>query len=172
MSTTNLQTIFLKPTKFIPNSTYPLLYYASAFHRNVTAGEIQARFSENKWIPQWQYGMYKRSYYHSTTHEALGVFKGEAKLRFGVSDAEVADDSNSVTLSVSVGDVLVIPSGVAHRALEDSGGFQMVGAYPEGAKEWDMNYGGEHHGVEKSIPSLDPVNGTSKDGLLGLWKPQ
>ena len=73
--------------------------------------------------------MYRESHYHSTTHECLGVFRGHAKLRFGVSNDDNPDDA--VVLDVKSGDVIVIPAGVAHCALNESGEFSMVGAYPE-----------------------------------------
>jgi uncharacterized protein YjlB len=73
--------------------------------------------------------MYREPHYHSTTHEGLAVFRGKAHLRFGVSDDDNAD--NAVELHVKVGDVIVIPAGVAHCALDESGGFCMVGSYPE-----------------------------------------
>ena len=73
--------------------------------------------------------MYREAHYHSTTHEGLAIFRGSAKLRFGVSNDDNFDDA--VELSVKVGDVIVIPAGVAHCALTESGGFCMVGSYPE-----------------------------------------
>lgn len=73
--------------------------------------------------------MYRESHYHSTTHEGLAVFRGNARLRFGVSNDDNA--SEGVELNVKVGDVIVIPAGVAHCALTESGGFTMVGSYPE-----------------------------------------
>lgn len=73
--------------------------------------------------------MYRESHYHSTTHEALAVFRGNARLRFGVSNNDNAD--NGIELTVNVGDVIVIPAGVAHCALNESGGFCMIGSYPE-----------------------------------------
>ena len=73
--------------------------------------------------------MYRESHYHSTTHEGLAIFRGNARLRFGVSNDDNASDG--VELNVKVGDVLVIPAGVAHCALTESGGFTMIGSYPE-----------------------------------------
>ena len=73
--------------------------------------------------------MYRESHYHSTTHEGLAVFRGNARMRFGVSNDDNVDDA--VELDVKVGDVIVIPAGVAHCSLKESGGFCMVGSYPE-----------------------------------------
>lgn len=89
----------------------------------------------------------------------MGVYKGEAKCRFG-------GDSNAVDLTLTagtilllvicsqpvallassydafwghlwfltIGDVLIIPAGVSHRSLESSEDFMMVGAYPQGSQ--------------------------------------
>lgn len=72
--------------------------------------------------------MYRESHYHTTTHEGLGVFRGHARLRFGVSDDD--SDVDAVELNVKVGDVILVPAGVAHCALTESGEFTMVGSYP------------------------------------------
>jgi uncharacterized protein YjlB len=55
-------------------------------------------------------------------------------MRFGVSNDDNVDDA--VELDVKVGDVIVIPAGVAHCALKESGGFCMVGSYPEVSYVW------------------------------------
>ena len=62
------------------------------------------------------------SHYHSNTHEALGVFRGSARLQFGGDDSAIA-----VQEEVKAGDVMVIPAGVGHKQLEGRDGFTMVG---------------------------------------------
>ena len=52
--------------------------------------------------------------------------------------------------------------------------FMMMGSYPQG-NEWDFAVGGEHKGREQVVwtvpkPVKDPVLGTSKKGLCGLWE--
>ncbi|KAK5137771.1 hypothetical protein LTR08_007343 [Meristemomyces frigidus] len=58
-------------------------------------------------------------------------------------------------------------------AATELSGFTMVGAYPRGSV-WDSCTGGEHaqklrvvHAVPK--PERDPVLGTAREGLCGLW---
>ncbi|KAA1469258.1 hypothetical protein DENSPDRAFT_816071 [Dentipellis sp. KUC8613] len=164
------QSFYLKPTKLIPNSRYPLIFYPSAFPENATANDIAEHFEQNGWIKQWSYGMYRASHYHSTTHEALGVYSGCAQLRFGVADSEPdVQQQRALVLNVRPGDVIVVPAGVAHRTLAEIGEFLMVGAYPVGARQWDMNYGGEDKVIEDSIPPSDPVLGDDPKGLKGVW---
>ena len=101
--------------------------------------------------------MYKQSHYHSTTHECLGIISGAATLRFGVSDEE--DTSAGKELSVQPGDMLVIPAGVAHRAVEHTPDFLMVGSYPNGAKQWDMCYSKTPVEPGIGLPA-DPLGGS------------
>ncbi|KAF9737557.1 hypothetical protein PMIN06_011648 [Paraphaeosphaeria minitans] len=51
--------------------------------------------------------------------------------------------------------------------------FQMMGSYPFGA-EWDFAVGGDHKGRERQVwdvpvPERDPVLGTRREGMRGLW---
>lgn len=53
-------------------------------------------------------------------------------------------------------------------------GFTMLGAYPMGGGEWDFAVGGENAGEFEKVwnvpkPARDPVLGTAKDGVVGLW---
>lgn len=85
-------------------------------------------------------------------------------MRFGQSDKE---DSGGLLLDVKAGDVLVIPAGVAHRAMEDTNEFCMVGAYPKGAPSWDMKYGHSQDEAKEAasrvekipLPAADPFTG-------------
>ena len=105
--------------------------------------------------------MYSQSHFHSNTHEVLSIASGSAKCCFGHED-----NPDRVEPVLYKGDVVVVPAGVAHRLLEDYGGFQMVGSYPVG-KNWDMCYGKGGEGEKvKGISQLgcfekDPVYGDS-----------
>ena len=112
--------------------------------------------------------MYTTTHYHSTTHEVLCVFSGRARLLFGgeANPAKVEEE-------VVAGDAIVVPAGVGHRLLEDlEGGFQMVGAYPEGCN-WDMCYG--KAGEEDKAKAAARVEWFKRDPLYGhdgpvLWE--
>ena len=68
-------------------------------------------------------------------------------------------------LRVQPGDVLLLPAGMAHRCVESSPDYSMVGSYPEGAEQWDTCRGGEK-GVEERIKALGK-GGVSKDPIYG-----
>jgi uncharacterized protein YjlB len=136
------------PVWNIPNSSAsdkPLLIYRQALtfpgHSKYgsVADEIERHLGTiNTVSPQWRYGMNRTSHFHSTTHEVLCVSARGARLLFG-------GEANQARVEVAVerGDVIVVPAGVAHRSVKEVGGFEMVGAYPVGAEQWDMCYSRE-----------------------------
>jgi uncharacterized protein YjlB len=152
-----------------PNSVLPLLIYrrALAADGEDPASLFEERFADNDWCNSWRNGVYSFAHYHSSTHEILGVYCGSATLRLGGSDGRNID--------VHSGDVIVIPAGVAHKRLDASPDFSVVGAYPDG-REWDLLRGepGERPKADKSIAALpipdnDPIYGA--DGpLRQIWK--
>ena len=81
---------------------------------------------------------------------------------------------SSATLDVRAGDAVVIPAGVAHKNLEDSTNFLVVGAYPQG-QAWDMQKGlpddrpqAEENIHQVPMPLADPLMGA--DGpLMKYW---
>ena len=167
---------FVEPEEFLfkddgmfPNSALPLLLYRQAFTAEAEdlASVIEQRFAENDWTNSWRNGVYSFAHYHSTTHEALGVYCGSAILRLG--------GEHGKNVAVHAGDVIVIPTGVAHRKMGSSENFGVVGAYPDG-REWDLLRGrpGERPQADQNIAALpipdnDPIYGP--DGpLLQIWK--
>lgn len=108
----------------------------------------------------WKLQMYSTSHFHSTSHELLCISTGSARLCFGHED-----NPSNITPTVSAGDVIVVPAGVAHRLLEDiEGGFEMVGSYPKG-KSWDMCYGKK--GEEKKIKEIEKLGWWKRDPVFG-----
>jgi uncharacterized protein YjlB len=150
------------------NENLPLLVYQGALklpERN-PAAMFEALFEANQWGGSWRDGIYGYHHYHSTAHEVLGVYSGTAQVQLG--------GEKGVVLSISPGDVVIIPAGVAHKNLGASQDFRVVGAYPRG-QSWDMNYGkpGERPRADQNIarvalPKSDPVYGTSGP-LIDYW---
>lgn len=154
----------------------PLLIYRAAFPSLGTTAAVAAdanaieRHLKRVGVvaPQWRYGMYPTTHFHSTTHEVLCVSAGGARLLFGGEG-----NPGAVEVSVKTGDVVVVPAGVAHRLVEeeeeevgkDGGGFEMVGAYPVGAEEWDMCYGRE--GEEGKVEGIKGLAWFEKDPVYG-----
>jgi uncharacterized protein YjlB len=159
----------LKDDGLYPNNEkLPLLAYDGALSlpEHNPAAFFETLFAANQWSGSWRNGVYGVHHYHSTAHEVLGVYGGTAQVQFG--------GEHGVVLSVNVGDVVVIPAGVAHKNLGASRDFRVVGAYPRGQR-WDLFYGesSERPRADQNIarvplPEADPVYGT--DGpLIERW---
>ena len=111
----------------IPNNPkLPLLVYRQAvtLPEDDPAAVFEALFTENGWPAAWRNGIHPFHHFHSTAHEALGVYRGTATARFG--------GEGGVDMTVSAGDVVIIPAGVGHKAIEASADLGIVGAYPAG----------------------------------------
>ena len=128
------QCYFVKNDGIFPNNTLPILYYPKALEVPALfpAAQVKKLFRKNRWSNNRKQGIYTYHHYHSTTHEVLGLIKGETLLQLG--------GENGITLFVEKGDVLVIPAGVAHMNLGNENDFTCVGGYPDG-REYDMKYG-------------------------------
>ena len=149
----------------VPNSRLPLLVYRDAVSADPAA--IERVFAANRWPPAWRDGVHPFHHFHSNTHEALGVARGETSVLFGGPGGQV--------LTVRAGDVVVIPAGVGHCCQSRSADLLIVGAYPDNAPRPDLRRGqaGEHAEVARAIalvqvPSTDPVGG-AEGALPGVW---
>jgi uncharacterized protein YjlB len=118
--------LLLAADRSIPNHPHwPLLVYPGVLE-NSTAEAFEDLFTHNRWPAAWRNGIFAFHHYHSTSHEALGVYAGEVTVQFG-GDAGVA-------LAAKPGDVIVLPAGTGHKKLASRGGLGIVGAYPEGQR--------------------------------------
>ena len=150
----------------IPNSRLPLLVYRDAVPAD--AARIEDIFAANHWPPAWRAGVHPFHHFHSTAHEVLGVARGKASILFGGPGGTV--------LTVQAGDVVVVPAGVGHCNLDQSGNLLIVGSYPDNGSGPDLRRGklAEHDAAQRAIgavplPSSDPVQGVN-GALAGLWR--
>lgn len=150
------------------NPRLPLIWLHQVFGTKAKARPvtIEKTFRENGWENSWRNGLYTFHHYHSTAHEVLGIYAGWVKAQFGGPQGKV--------VTARAGDVLIIPTGVSHKNMDQSTDFRVVGAYPKG-QMWDMNYGkpaerpqSDEHIKNVSLPAGDPVFGKTGP-LLRLW---
>ena len=160
-----LQYLLLDDGVFPNNARLPLLVYPGAL-ASADPAEIEALFAAHGWGGAWRNGVYGFQHYHSTAHEALGCYGGEASVQLG--------GERGVTLTLKRGDVVVIPAGVAHKNLGDRGGFRVVGAYPQGTSP-DMNRGrpeerprADQNVAALPLPESDPLFGAAGP-LVVIW---
>lgn len=151
----------------VPNNMrFPALVYRQAFPAGQMdlADRMERRFEANGWPPAWRNGIYDFHHYHSQGHEVLGFAKGSADLVLGGEGGR--------ELSVSAGDVLLLPAGTGHRRLRADSDLLVVGAYPPG-QNGDILRDAPTAAIRAAIarlarPAADPVFG--KDGpMLEYW---
>jgi uncharacterized protein YjlB len=130
-----VRTYQIKPTDLIPNSPYVLIHYPGLLleatkGQNFNAAAVADIFGKNGWHTQWvaRYGPTQGSHYHSAAHECMAVVSGQgATIRFGAADTN--DDmeenthgsgfeDNGTYVKAGMGDVFVIPAGVAHKTFD------------------------------------------------------
>lgn len=161
-----VQAVLLPDSGTIPNNPrLPVLLYSHAVDLpQEGAPELfENLFTVHGWPAAWRNGIYDYHHYHSTAHEALGVYAGSATAVLG--------GERGIEVSVERGDVVIIPAGVGHKCLKKSRDLAIVGAYPSNTGP-DMMIGAPEErpacieaiaGV--AVPALDPLYG--EGGPLG-----
>ena len=153
----------------VPNNPMPFLVYKGAIDVNNEYPEktIEGLFGANGWGEMWRNGVYDYLHYHATVHEALGVARGHARVRFG--------GDRGKEIEIAAGDVAILPAGTGHQCLSASPDFCVIGAYPPGPQMHVTLPTPENHAKalqtipEVKLPKTDPVMGA--DGpLVRLWK--
>jgi uncharacterized protein YjlB len=153
----------------VPNNPMPFLVYKRALEVGNDHPEktVEGLFGANDWGQMWRNGVYDYLHYHATVHEALGVARGHALVRFGGDKGE--------EIEISAGDVAILPAGTGHQCLSASDDFCVIGAYPPGPKMEITRPTPENHDKAlKTIPAVKlpktaPVTGA--DGaLVKMWR--
>jgi uncharacterized protein YjlB len=153
----------------VPNNPLPFVVYRGTIdvgngHPEKT---IEGLFGANGWGEMWRNGVYDYLHYHATVHEALGIARGHALVRFG--------GNHGREISIVAGDVAILPAGTGHQCLSASRDFCVIGAYPPGLKMHVTLPTPENHRKalitipQVKLPNTDPVYGA--DGpMVRLWK--
>jgi len=155
----------------IPNNpALPLVLYRGAIDLSGSPDPehvIEKTFAANGWGDMWRNGVYPYAHYHSMIHEAMGIARGRARVRFGGEKGREID--------VAAGDVIILPAGTGHQRLTQSPDLVVIGAYPPSGK-YNLCRGSkaEHAKALAAIPKVpppaaDPVFGP-KGPLLALWR--
>ena len=91
------------------NARLPLIVLQQVFEAApaVNPKAIETTFNQNGWDSAWRNGLFAFHHYHSSAHEALGVYSGWVTAQLGGPDGE--------TVTARAGDVVIIPAGVSHK---------------------------------------------------------
>lgn len=153
----NVRLLRLERNNWVPNNPrLPVIFYQSVLPpapAMITPTEIL--FENNDWPPQWVASIFSFHHYHSTAHEVLGCVSGHAKVMLGGPGGEV--------ISMTAGDVALLPAGTGHCNQGSSEDFQVVGAYPP-HQQWDICRTAPTPEMLQRIsqlpfPESDPVSG-------------
>jgi uncharacterized protein YjlB len=163
-------TFYFDDDGLVPNNPMPFLVYKQAVALDNARPEktIEGLFGANGWGDMWRNGVYDYLHFHSTVHEALGIARGHARVRFGGNSGK--------EFEISAGDVAILPAGTGHQCLSASRDFSVVGAYPPGSTMQVTRPTPENHRSaletipKVKLPKTDPVLG-AQGPLMRLWKP-
>jgi uncharacterized protein YjlB len=155
----------------IPNNPrLPLVLYRSGVDLTGSPDPeklIESAFAANGWGNIWRNGIYPYAHYHSMIHEAMGIARGRATVRFGGEKGR--------EIEIGPGDVVILPAGTGHQLVTQSQELVVIGAYPPSGK-YDLCRGSkaEHATAlttipEVPLPATDPVFG-AKGPLIALWR--
>jgi uncharacterized protein YjlB len=143
----------------VPNNPLPFVCYRGVFPLDHIDPEstVEALFASNNWGDLWRNGVYDYLHNHSMIHEAMGVARGRALVRFG--------GDHGKPLEIAAGDAAILPAGTGHQRLWASCDFRVVGAYPKAGTYDLVRPTKEAHGralqtiPKVPLPKTDPVFG-------------
>lgn len=161
-----VEPIYLTENEPYPNNSLPALYYEDVLNDvlddNFNTNDVLELFENNGYDHGWKGIIEDRHHFHSNAHEALAITKGEVTVQLGGQNGEMR--------TLRQGDVLLVPAGVAHKRLDGSKNFEVVGAYPANGENLDMQYGdaSDYEAIKENIsnvgrPLTDPVTGNPGD---------
>ncbi len=158
----------LSRNAWVPNNDrLPVLIYHDVL--DLSGADPAARFEQvflrNGWPPQWRNGIYDFHHYHSTAHEVLGIAAGQGRVVLGGPGGH--------ELTLSAGDVVVLPTGTGHCRLQASPDFLVVGAYPP-RQSWDICRSAPSIAERERMrtlpfPASDPLTGAN-GALTRKWR--
>jgi uncharacterized protein YjlB len=154
----------------IPNNPLPFLLYRGAIDLTGSPDPervVEKAFTATGWGSLWRNGIYPYVHYHSMIHEAMGVARGFARVRFGGEKGRV--------IEIVAGDVVVLPAGTGHQRMMESPELMVIGAYPPTGK-YNLCLGSKAEYAKAltsiadvPLPIADPVFGP-KGPLMTLWR--
>ncbi|KAI9806528.1 MAG: hypothetical protein M1833_003715 [Piccolia ochrophora] len=196
---TDPEKYYFTSTHHVPNSRLPALIYRSAIPRQSngeppTAEWTRECIEKNEWMQGGVFKTFKAHHFHSVTHECYAVFRGSSRLLLGRGPLDDAASHDGQEVDVTVGDVVVLPAGVAHCSLSSEDDYEYVGLYPkvrcatqghlnhvtdilQGSPRYDNNFckAGPDETKRKAevceqvaIPNHDPVFGAGGP-LVSIW---
>lgn len=85
---------------------------------------FEHHFIDNGWHGIWRAGIYDYHHFHSKAHEVLGIIAGTCRIQLGGMAGKI--------ITLTSGDMLVLPAGTGHKDAGSSDDLIVIGAYPLG----------------------------------------
>lgn len=148
------------------NQDLPVLVYRGIGPSDDLAKLFEKTFAQNGWSGSWRGGIYDYHHYHSNAHEVLGIARGQVALRLG--------GPTGILFHLVAGDCVILPAGTGHCRIDATSDLQVVGAYPRGQENYDIQRSWQDIlGVRADIravpiPENNPLKGLI-EGAEALW---
>lgn len=139
-----------------PSNTLEVLLYKQAMHA-ITQEKVCTLFEQNGWEPPWFNGIYNYHHFHSEAHEVLAVTRGSISVQLGGPGGEI--------FHLTMGDIILLPAGVAHKRIESSEDYEIAGSYPSGQSP-DLRKG-SHEEWEEVLNNISKVKLWKKNPVTG-----
>ena len=147
-----IEELLFDGTTAVPNNpVLPVIVMRGALGDGAAPSAVTALMEANGWGGTWVWQVFPYHHYHPNAHEALAVASGGATLMLGGPDGE--------TVTVSAGDVIVLPSGTGHCQIEASAAFAICGAYPPGQARYE------------TVRADAPCDAATRDRIAGVPRP-
>ncbi len=157
MNKEDVITFYFENDGDIPNNILPVIIYKNAL-QYLTDKNFESTFSQNRWANNWQDIILTEDHFHSNTHEVLGLKSGQASLMLGGRRGEI--------VNVEQGDVIILPAGVGHFSVDNSGDYQFVGGYPNGA-DWNLKFSLKKENSASILAEIANIPLPKKDPIFG-----
>ena len=130
----DIKRIKITPDKPFPGNEIELQLYRAVFNNDQTELDAKFRklFSNYGWSIPWINGVYGFHHFHAEAHEVLGCASGWVVVQIG--------GPNGPKFKLTAGDAMLIPAGVAHKNIDSSIDYSILGSYPHG-QEPDLRRG-------------------------------
>ena len=93
------------------------------------AAIFEGTLARHGWRESWCDGIYDFLHFHSAPHEVLGIARGRVTVQFGGAKGR--------NITLTAGDVVVLPAGTGHRRIRATRDLVAIGAYPPAAATYE-----------------------------------
>lgn len=147
-----------------PGNEIELRLYRAVFNKTQTdlSSKFSKLFSNNAWSVPWVNGVYAFHHFHAEAHEVLGCAAGWVKVQMG--------GPNGPEFRLEAGDAVLIPAGVAHKNIDSSADYRILGSYPH-SQEPDLRRGNPYEWNEV-LDKIAHVKLWEKDPVTGETEPE